>query len=276
MELVPRPIDRPLTAPPPAGESLGTVDGLKAFGGGIVFIVATPSVWIYALVPAAMLVIVMTVFSALGFWGVEQLRRLLVDESSGVWAHIGSWLLWFVLLVLVLFTAAILALLTAQPLSGFALERIAHAQERRLTGESRPRPSFFASLWATTKVVAVALSVGVPIFVLLFVIDLLFPPAVVVTVPLRLLVSGWLLAWDFLDYPLGLRGLGIGARFCWVGRNFEAFTTFGLAWALLIVIPGVVLLLLPMGVAGATRLVVADDRTKGFGRDLVIEGGDHG
>ena len=40
MELVPRPIERPLLAPPrPASESLGTIDGLKAFLGGIGFIV---------------------------------------------------------------------------------------------------------------------------------------------------------------------------------------------------------------------------------------------
>jgi CysZ protein len=252
------------------------MDALKAFFGGIGFIIVTPSVWFYSLVPIAMLLLVLITFSVLGFWGVDKLRQALVDESSGVWAHVGSWLLAIILWVIALLTAAILALVTAQPLSGFALERIAHAQERSLTGETRPRPNFFVSLWSTTKVVVVALSVGVPIFALLFVIDLLFPPAVVVTVPLRLLVSGWLFAWDFLDYPLGLRGLGIGARFCWVGRNFEAFTTFGLAWALLIVVPGVVLLLLPMGVAGATRLVVAADRTRGFGRDLIIEGVPHG
>jgi CysZ protein len=255
---------------------LGTIDGLKAFLGGIGFIVITPSVWLYSLVPVVMFLIVMAVFSTLGIWGVEQLRRVLVDESSSTWAHVGSWVLWFVLLVLVMFSGVILALVTAQPLSGFALERIAHVQERKLTGETRPRPNFFVSLWSTTKVVMVALSVGIPIFTAFFIIDLAFPPATVVTVPLRVLVSGWLLAWDFVDYPLGLRGLGLGARFRWVGRNFEAFTTFGLLWALIIFVPGVVLLLLPMGVAGATRLVVADDRAQGFGKDLIIEGGHHG
>jgi hypothetical protein len=56
-----------------------------------------------------------------------------------------------------------------------------------------------------------------------------------------------------------MRGVGLEGRFAWVGRNFGAFTLFGLAWALLVVVPGVVLLILPMGVAGATRLVVADE-----------------
>ena len=277
MELVPRPLERPLVAPHrPGGESLSTIDGVKAFVGGIGFIVVTPSVWLYSLVPAAMLMMVLIALGSLGIWGAFSTGSAMVDESSGIWGRIGSWVVIVLLSAVALATAAILALLVAQPLSGFALERIAHVQERKLTGETRPRPNFFVSLWSTTKVVMVALSVGIPIFTAFFIIDLAFPPATVVTVPLRVLVSGWLLAWDFVDYPLGLRGLGLGARFRWVGRNFEAFTAFGLLWALIIFVPGVVLLLLPMGVAGATRLVVADDRAQGFGKDLIIEGGHHG
>ena len=67
------------------------------------------------------------------------------------------------------------------------------------------------------------------------------------------------LAWDFLDYPLGLRGLGVRARLRWVRRHFGAFTLFGVLWAGLCVVPGVVLVLLPMGVAGATRMILRDD-----------------
>ena len=51
--------------------------------------------------------------------------------------------------------------------------------------------------------------------------------------------------------------LGLRARLRWVGRRFGAFSTFGITWAALLAVPGLVLLLLPMGVAGATRLVVA-------------------
>jgi CysZ protein len=103
------------------------------------------------------------------------------------------------------------------------------------------------------------LLVGGPILAVLFLINLAFPPAALVTVPLKLLVCAWMLAWDFFDYPLGLRGLGVRARLRWVGRRFGAFTAFGLAWASLVVVPGVVLLLLPMGVAGATHLVVTEE-----------------
>jgi CysZ protein len=240
-------------------DPLGTVDALKAFGGGIGFIVTTPSVWFYSLVPVAMLMLVLAVVGGGGIWGAIKTGDLLVDENSGLWAHAGSWLLRVILILISLFMATILALLLAQPLSGFALEAIACKQERSLTGTNLPRPSFLASMLGSLKIVAVTLAVGGPVLVALFLIELAFPPALVVTVPLRLLVSGWLLAWNFLDYPLGNRGLGVGPRLRWVGRNLEAFTAFGLAWALLIFVPGIVLVLLPMGVAGATRLVVADD-----------------
>ena len=52
---------------------------------------------------------------------------------------------------------------------------------------------------------------------------------------------------------------GLVRRLKWVGRHFGAFTLFGLLWALVAVVPGVVLVLLPMGVAGATRMVLQDD-----------------
>src|SRR5258705_372378 len=81
-------------------------------------------------------------------------------------------------------------------------------------------------------------------------------------VRVKFLVGGWLLAWPFLDYPLGLGGLGAGARLLWAGRNFGAFTAFGLGWAVLLVVPGTFLLVLPMGVAGATQLVVAGERRR--------------
>jgi CysZ protein len=155
--------------------------------------------------------------------------------------------------------ALLLALVMAQPLSGWALERISHVQERAMTGHSGPRSSFLVSFLVTLQAVLLSLAVGVPVLAVLFTINFFFPPAAVVTVPLKFLVCGWMLAWDFIDYPLSLRGLGLLARAGWVWRNAGAFTVFGLAWAGLVVVPGVVLLLLPMGVAGATRMVVLDE-----------------
>ncbi len=210
--------------------------GLEAFGGGIGFVIATPSVW-----------------------GSHHLSNWLIGPDPGVWGQIGYWGMMIPLAVVSFLAAALLALSLAQPLSGFALEAIVHAQEIALTGTAPPKASFLTALISTTVAVAISLLVGGTLLVILFLVSFFFPPAAVVTVPLKVLVCGWILAWDFIDYPLAMRGVGLEGRFAWVGRNFGAFTLFGVLWALLVVLPGVVLLVLPMGVAGATRLVVADE-----------------
>jgi CysZ protein len=233
--------------------------GLEAFFGGIGFVMVTPRVWGHALVPVGTLLLLSCGLLGLGFWGSHHLSSWLIGPDPGVWGQIGYWGLMSALVVVCFFAAVLLALSLAQPLSGFALESIAHAQEIALTGTAAPTASYIAALVSTTAAVVVALLIGGTMLAILFLVSFFFPPAAVVTVPLKVLVGGWMLAWDFIDYPLAVRGIGLAGRFAWVGRNFGAFTLFGVLWALLVVVPGVVLLVLPMGVAGATRLVVADE-----------------
>jgi CysZ protein len=254
----------PTTAERDGGGSIGILAGAEAFAGGIGFVVLTPRVWGYALVPVTMLLLLACGLSGLGLWGSGQAVRALFGEDPGTWGKVGGWLIWLLMVLVALVLAAVLALSLAQPLSGFALEAIAHAQERALTGHAAPRTSFFACLFSTVRAVVFSLLVGGTMLVVLFVVNFFFPPAVIVTFPLKLLVCGWMLAWDFIDYPLAMRGVGVAERLQWVLRNFAPFTLFGLAWAIIVIVPGVVLLLLPMGVAGATRMVVADDRQNGL------------
>jgi CysZ protein len=241
---------------------LGLADGLHAFAGGIGFVVTTPSVWGYALVPAAMLLVLLAAFAAAGAWGAAWFSGYLFGPDVGAWGWLGSWLVTAAVALVALVVGLFLALSLAQPLSGWALEAVAHAQEFALTGRRAPAPSFLAALFASLKVVALTLCVGGSVLAGLSLIGFFFPPALVVTVPLKFVVCAWLLAWDFCDYPLSLRGLGVRARLGWVARNFDAFCAFSLAWAALLVVPGMVLVLLPMGVAGATRLVVADEMSE--------------
>jgi CysZ protein len=233
--------------------------GLEAFLGGIGFVIVRPRLWGYALVPVGMLLLLFCGLLGLGFWGSDHLSSWLIGPDPGVWGQIGYWGLRSALVIVCILAAVLLALSLAQPLSGFALESIAHAQEIALTGTAALRASFFAAMVSTTTAVVFALLIGGSMLAMLFLVSFFFPPAAVVTVPLKVLVCGWMLAWDFIDYPLAMRGVGLVGRFAWVGRNFGAFTLFGVLWALLVVVPGVVLLVLPMGVAGATRLVVADE-----------------
>jgi CysZ protein len=99
-----------------------------------------------------------------------------------------------------------------------------------------------------------ALAVGVPFVVALTLVGWFFPPAAVVTVPLKILVGALLVGWDLVDYPLAMHGLRLGARLRWAGRHLGALLGFGLAATIFFAVPGLGLLALPCGVAGATRL----------------------
>jgi CysZ protein len=238
------------------------IDGLRAVFGGIGFVIVTPRVWAYASVPVLLLFLLGCGLTGLGVWGADWLTGTLVGEPEGFWGHVGSWSLTILFALTFTLAALLLAILLAQPLSGFALEAIVLAQERALLGRNLPHSTFLTALWISTRATLIMVTLGVIVNVALFLVDFFFPPAAAVTAPIQFIAGGWLLAWNFLDYPLSLRGLGVLARLRWTVRHFEAFTVFGLVWALLIFMPGLFFFVLPMGVAGAARLVIAAEHAE--------------
>jgi uncharacterized protein involved in cysteine biosynthesis len=100
-----------------------------------------------------------------------------------------------------------------------------------------------------------ALAVGVPLLAGLTAVGWLAPPALAVTVPLKVVVASLLVAWDLVDYPLALHGVGLRDRLRWFGRRIGSTLGFGLAAVVFFSVPGLGLLALPFGVAGAARLV---------------------
>jgi uncharacterized protein involved in cysteine biosynthesis len=240
-------------------DSIGISAALDAFLGGIGFILFTPSVWIWAAVPALLTAVLMCGGTALVVWGAASQLESWFGPDRGIWGSIGYWVLMVLASLTAMLIGMLLGLTLAQPLSGLALEKIAHAQQFKLTGRTGPTLPFFQALLLNLRTVTCTLIVGGGSIAVLFLASLLFPPAAVVTEPLKFLVCSWMLAWNFLDYPLGLRGLGVRARMRWCVRHFGAVTLFGAGWAGLCIVPGIVLLVLPMGVAGATRLVLQDD-----------------
>lgn len=233
---------------------IGFSGAVQALFGGIGFIITTPSVWGWSLVPIAFMALFSIGLCGFSIWGAWEASKAIIGEEN--------WGTWTLTVLFALFGAAmavLIALVLAQPCSGFALEAICRAQERAMVGRASPSIPYWPSLFRNLKVITATLVFGGGIMVLLFVAELIVPPVAIVTVPLKFLIAGWLMAWNFLDYPLGLRGLGLRGSLNWVGQHFGAVTVFGLAWSAVILFPGMILLLLPMGVAGATRMVVEAD-----------------
>jgi CysZ protein len=231
-------------------------DGLAAFAGGVGFIAGTPRMWPYAVVPVGLMLLLACCFGAMGIWGATAISDAVMGPSPEGWSLFWSWLLRIGISVMMLFVALLLAVVLAQPLSSFALEAIVRAQHEALGGAPLPELPFFQSMLHGLWLGVLVSVIGILVTVVLFLITTFVPPAAVVVTPLEFVVVAALLAWNFLDYPLGLRGLNLGQRLQWIRGHFWAFIAFGLAWSVVLLIPGVFLLLLPMGVAGATRLAV--------------------
>lgn len=242
---------------------IGFWDGIRSFIGGIGFIVFRPSMWGWALVPVVIATLLFSATGALAVWGGTGLAdHALADLGTGAWATAGIWALRVVFWIVGLLLAFLVAITLAQPLAGFALDAIARRQELALGGRAWPDQPFVSSLLRSLRVALAALAFSVPLLALLSVVTLLFPPAAVVTVPLKLAVAGFAIAYDFLDYPLSLRGSGVRARAAFLRAHPAAVLGFGLAASSLLLVPGAGLLVLPFGVAGAARMVVLADRPR--------------
>jgi CysZ protein len=251
--VAPAPLARPAPARP------GLVGGLGAMFTGLGIIVKTPALWPLALVPVA---IAAAITAALSVVAIGVIPGLFVGWIGPAHATLAT-----IVGVLATALAVLLALAVgfglAQPLSGFALERIVHHVEASEGAPASPQTSFLVNLQRSLASVVVSWAFGLPVLALLFALSFVFPPAAVITFPLKLVVMAMLVAWDICDYPLSIRGVPIRDRVVFMKRNAGAMVGFGFGLALMSLLPCALLLAIPAGVAGATRLIAAIERAEG-------------
>jgi CysZ protein len=239
----------------------GFFTGILAPFQGLYFILSHSSTWLRALVPAIIFTVLLIMCSVPSIWAMNVATARLMQRQSSKWAHVGVWFLRLVLYIVAVSLSLIVALITAQPLSSPALESLVRSQERELNYPSRPEESFCSGVCRSIRVAIISLFISLSIFILLTLLELLFPPAVFFTTPLKFIATGFVLAYDIIDYPLSLHLLGVRERTPWFRHFLWATLGFGVAMEILFLIPGAFLLLLPAGVCGATRLVVAAERS---------------
>jgi CysZ protein len=231
---------------------VGVFRGVRAFIGGVGWVVSTPRVWLRATVPVATALLLI---SLLGWFGI---REALAIAHRALGQGTGADILAVLLSLAAVVLAIVIGVSLAQPLSGWALAGIVRMQERDLGVDHGREPPLIPATLSSLGSALLGLGVGVPLIVGLTLAAWVFPPDAVVTVPSKFVVAACLLAWDLLDYPLSARGLGLAERLKWCGRNFGAVIGFGLAALAFFAIPGLGLVALPCGVAGAVRLVGSD------------------
>src|SRR5262245_6401681 len=96
-------------------DSVGLMAALKAFFGGIGFVITTPSVWPWAAVPALMMLVLASAVTVLGIWGGSELLIWIFGTNRGTWGAIGYWASWLLVMATIMVTAVIAALTLAQP-----------------------------------------------------------------------------------------------------------------------------------------------------------------
>jgi CysZ protein len=211
--------------------------------------------WPFALVPT----IVFVLLSALGVWAsfgwLEPIVRGLLPDATSWYGRLGGSVLSHLGALVVALGTVLLSLALTPPLSAPALERIVALVEADLGAPPRPPLGWLAEVWCGFRALAAGAAFAIPIGALLFIVDLLFPPAAVVTTPLKFLVTAMMVAWNLIDYPLTLRGMRVRERVALVKSEGRSFLGFGLGFAVAFWIPCCGVLLLPLGVVAATELV---------------------
>ncbi len=197
-----------------------------------------------------------TALFAGAIWYVFAQVDALVARWIPDWLAWIEWLLWPLLAIaaalLVFYTFSLVANLLGAPFNGW----LAEAVERRATGEPPPAFSLHGILRQTPRLVGAEvrklawfLARAVPLGLLFLVpgLNLLAPF-------LWLAFSAWVLALEYLDYPMGNHGLlfpEVRAR----ARTRRALALgFGLGVTALTTLPVLNFLAMPAGVAGATLL----------------------
>jgi len=232
---------------------LGFWRGFVAPFGAARRLLGQPQAWPWLLVPALVFLLLELGFVALSWrflkpWVSEQLTH--VDWLPGVLAFGASWLAAALAVVL----GWLLAMFLAPLLSAPALERIVGFTELELRAPARAPLGFVAEFWCGARALLSSLAITLPLVLVLSLLELLFPPFAVVSFPLKLLLGALGVAWGLFDYPLTLRGIGARQRFRFMSKHFSVVLGFGCTFSLLFWLPCFGVLMLPVGVAAATRL----------------------
>lgn len=256
------------SAPTPAPKRPGFWAGLTAFFSGFGYLMVTPGVWLLAMVPVTIAVVLSSV---LGYGAYRVVPGWIAGAIGPTTSAVGGFaaeVAEITATVLAVMASLLIGFALAQPLSSPALERLVRRREASLGAPTWAPTSIVDDVLRSIQSVLVSSFFGLPLLGLLFVVDVLVPGAVVVTFPLKILVTAMVIAWDLCDYPLSLRGVPVLQRVALIGRYLWPMLGFGVGLALLSILPCMLLLILPAGVAGATRLVCEIERWEEHSRGV--------
>lgn len=223
-------------------------------------LLSRPGIRPFVLIPLAINIVL---FGSALWWGAQQVGALgaLVSGWLPGWLEWLSWLLWPVFFLFALlfvgYGFSIVANLIAAPFNGYLAEKT----EQLLTGA----PLATENNWKTILLL-VPRSIGrelrkllyfVPLLVGVFVLSMI-PGINAVAAPLGFLVASWMMALQYLDYPIDNHAMSF-SRVKQAARQ-QRLTSMGFGGAVMLgtMIPLLNLVVMPAAVCGATAYWVRD------------------
>ncbi len=211
------------------------------------------------------------VFSAAIYWGVGRFEDLIAWLQSRLprlpdwlswlrWLEQGlEWVLWplFIMLaaLLVFYGFTLVANLISAPFNGLLAEKVEHLERGapldKGLGMGQVLTGLAPALVDEFRKILYALLWAVPFLILSLVIPLVGPL-------LWFLFTAWILALEYLDYPMGNQGLKFREMRQRLRQRPALSLGFGAATGLMTLIPLVNFLAMPSAVAGATLLWVRE------------------
>ncbi len=241
-----------MTARPTVARS-GFWTGVQALPRAALFLLRHPGAWPAAAVPIVVFLLLFTgSAAALVTRAQPWLEQRLQPETP--WLQWGAGAAAWLLVAALLLAALLGAVVLTPPLSAPALEHLVDRTERQLQIPQRPPLGVLREIWCGLRAQALALAVGTALWLLGALLTLALPVLSPLTSALNLLIASLMVAWNLLDYPLTLWGVGLRERLAFFRAHWASVVGFGAMFAALFWIPGCGLLSLPIGVIAATDL----------------------
>lgn len=242
----------------------GAIWGLSSVFRGLGFLLRTPATWVRAAAPTLVFLLLLAGAAALSFtWLRPALAEWIgvpvetaVGESARIdWGGLGKEaVVWFATL-LAFGLGALIALVLTPPLASPALEGLVTLREASLQVLPRQGGTFWGELLCGLRAQLFGVLVLGPLALTTWLLGLVIPAAAPVLTPLSFFCTCFGVAWNLLDYPLTLRGVGARQRFSFLRRHIGTCLGFGAGFAVLFWVPCFGVLFLGAGVCAATEVV---------------------
>ena len=217
-------------------------------------LILKPKIRFYSLTP---LILNISLFVLLIFYSYGELDRIISDlESQWQWLGWLTWLIWLFFFIAVsifiFFCFSILGNLISAPFNSL----LSHAVEVELLGEKieiytkQPMHELIINSFKSECYKIIYFSLRILALIILFLI-----PLVNIIAPfIWFIFSAWMIALEYCDFPMSNQNIDFSRQRKELSKNRLLTYGFGVATLIFTIIPIVNFIIIPVAVAGATKM----------------------